>query len=315
MTPQKRDVTTDLGLVALAAIWGVNFSVIKIVLDEIDPLALNALRFPLAAGVLGWIVWKQSGDLLPRREDVGRILLLGVIGNVLYQLAFIIGIDWTYAGNASLLLSTTPVWTVILSALAGHEHPNRWVVIGVVGTLIGMVLVVLGSGDQLSLGSETLRGDLLMIVGSILWSVYTVAGANPVGRYGALRMTTWTLWVGTPILVAIGTPAVMRTDLTAVSMGAWIGVLYSGLFAIALAYVLWYYGVQKIGNSRTAVYSNLVPVWALMTAWLWLGERPSWLQWLGAASILVGVTITRVGQPSIDPEPSSSGERPETASS
>ena len=138
MTPRKGDAATDLGLVALAAIWGVNFSIVKIVLDEIGPLAFNALRFPLAAAVLGWIVWRGSHEVLPRREDVPRILLLGAVGNVLYQLAFIIGIDWTYAGNASLLLSTTPVWTVILSAMAGHEQPNRWVIIGVVGTLIGM---------------------------------------------------------------------------------------------------------------------------------------------------------------------------------
>ena len=289
---------TDFGLVTLAAIWGINFSIVKVVLTELEPLAFNALRFPLAAAALGLIVLRGSKDLMPRREDVPRILFLGFVGNVLYQLAFIIGLDWTYAGNASLLLATTPVWTVILSSAAGHEQPNRWVVIGVIGTLIGMVLVVLGNGDQLSLGSTTLRGDLLMIVGSIFWSVYTVAGATPVSRYGALRMTTWTLWVGTPILVAAGIPSILQTDLTAVSTQAWVGTIYAGLFALALAYVLWYHGVEKLGNSRTAIYSNLVPVWALITAWIWLSERPSVLQLCGAASILIGLTISRVGQSS-----------------
>lgn len=305
MTARRGDLATDLGLVTLAAIWGVNFSVVKVVLDELGPLALNALRFPLAAAVLGWIVWRGADSLLPRREDVARILLLGVVGNVLYQLAFIIGIDWTYAGNASLLLSTTPVWTVILSSLAGHEQPNRWVVAGIGGTLVGMALVVTGSGEELSLGSTTLRGDLLMIVASVLWSIYTVVGTTPVARYGALRMTTWTLWVGTPVLVLMGVPSILRTDLGAVSAGAWIGVVYAGLFSVALAYVLWYRGVQKLGNSRTAIYSNLVPVWALVTAWIWLGERPSPLQLLGAGSILVGLTVARLGQSSPVPDPSS----------
>lgn len=312
MTSRKEDVATDLGLVALAAIWGVNFSIVKLVLEQMGPLAFNALRFPLAAAVLGWLVWRTSGALVPERRDIPRILLLGALGNVLYQLAFIIGIDWTYAGNASLLLSTTPVWTVILSAVAGHEQPNRWVITGVVGTLIGMVLVVLGSGEQLSLGSDTLRGDLLMIVASILWSAYTVIGAAPVGRYGALRMTTWTLWVGTPVLVLLGIPSLVRTDLAAVSVGAWLGVVYAGLFALALAYVIWYVGVERLGNSRTAVYSNLVPVWALITAWIWLGERPTELQLLGAASILIGLTIARLGQSSPSPDPSSPTVSPVT---
>jgi len=204
------------------------------------------------------------------------------------------------------------VWTVILSAVAGHEQPNRWVITGVVGTLIGMVLVVLGSGEQLSLGSDTLRGDLLMIVASILWSAYTVIGAAPVGRYGALRMTTWTLWVGTPVLVLMGIPSLVRTDLAAVSVGAWLGVVYAGLFALALAYVIWYVGVERLGNSRTAVYSNLVPVWALITAWIWLGERPTELQLLGAASILIGLTIARLGQSSPSPDPSSPTVSPGT---
>ena len=147
-----------------------------------------------------------------------------------------------------------------------------------------------------------------MIVGSIFWSVYTVAGATPVARYGALRMTTWTLWVGTPILVAAGIPSVLQTDLTAVSILAWAGIIYAGLFALALAYVLWYHGVEKLGNSRTAVYSNLVPVWALITAWIWLAEKPSGLQLLGAASILLGLTVSRLGQspPTLAPETSPS---------
>ena len=76
--------------------------------------------------------------------------------------------------------------------------------------------------------------------------------------------------------------------------------------------MLWYHGVEKLGNSRTAVYSNLVPVWALITAWLWLGERPTPLQLLGAASILIGLTIARLGQSSPEPGPSSPAVEPET---
>lgn len=308
MTSRKADAATDLWLVGLAAIWGINFSIVKVVLEQVPPLAFNALRFPLACAALGLLVWLRHERVLPDRRDLGRILLLGGVGNVLYQVAFIIGIDWTYAGNASLLLSTTPVWTVMLSAAAGHEYPSRSVVFGVTGTLIGMMFVVAGGGEQLSLGSDTLRGDLLMIVASVLWSVYTVLGAAPVVRYGALRMTTWTLWVGTPILVIMGIPSLGATDLTGVTLGAWLGVVYAGLFAIALAYVLWYHGVERLGNSRTAVYSNLVPVWALITAWVWLGERPSGLQLVGAVCILLGLSVARVGQSRSDSGGRQSGD-------
>ena len=301
-TGARSALPTDLGLVAVAVIWGVNFTVMKTVLGELGPLALNALRFPLAAVVLALMVRGTPGARLPRREDVPRVLFLGLLGNVAYQLCFIYGLDWTRAGNASLLLSATPVWTLLLSAAAGHERPTPAVAAGVVGTLGGMVLVVLGGSSDVSLGSSTLRGDLTMVVAGMLWATYTVAGRTPVARYGPLRMTTWTVAVGTPVLVALGAPDVARTDLPGVSAGAWAGVVYSGLFSIGVAYLLWYRGVRDLGNNRTAVYSNLVPVVALLAAWVWLGEVPGGLQITGAGVILVGLTLTRLAQ---SPGPSS----------
>jgi len=68
-----------------------------------------------------------------------------------------------------------------------------------------------------------------------------------------------------------------------------------GVLAIGLAYLLWYRGVQLIGNSRTAAYSNLTPVVALAVAWVWLGEVPRLLQLGGAAVVLVGLTLARLG--------------------
>lgn len=302
MPRTSRDPSTDLGLLALALIWGVNFSVMKAVLEELDPLALNALRFPLAALALWAVAPSGAGRWLPEREDRTRILALGILGHVVYQLCFIYSLDWTLAGNASLLLSTTPVWTVLLSAGVGHERAGPRVIVGILATLVGIALVVIGRGDTVELGSETLRGDLLMILAAVLWSIYTVGGRGPIAKYGPLRTTAWTLWVGTPVVVALGVPSLRSTELSTVSMGAWLGVAYAGFLSVGLAYLLWYRGVQKLGNTRTAVYSNLVPVAALLTAWLWLGEVPTGTQLAGAAVILAGLTASRLAQ---SPGPSS----------
>ncbi|NNF13584.1 MAG: DMT family transporter [Gemmatimonadetes bacterium] len=316
MPEESRRFLADLGLIAVAAIWGVNFSVMKVVLGELDPLALNALRFPMAALAMGLILKATPGPLLPDRDDLWRVVLLGVVGNVLYQLCFIIGLDWTLAGNASLLLATTPAWTLLFSRLAGHEALTGAALAGVAATLVGIALVVLGRGEALTLDSRTLAGDFLMLVASTLWALYTVAGLGPVSRYGALRMTTWTLWVGTPILVVLGVPSLQATDLAGVSGGAWLGVVYAGLLSIALAYLLWYRGVRILGNNRTAIYSNLVPVMALLTAWLWLGEVPGALQLIGAAIILTGLTAARFAQSarSGDPGSRAAGPKPPLSS-
>lgn len=298
-------IRTDLGLLLVALIWGVNFPVLKAVLVEIEPLALNAVRFPLAALVLALVVPRRGGGPALRREDVPRILGLAVLGHVFYQLAFIWGIDGTLAGNASLLLATTPIWALILSVARGHEEagPLLWAGIGV--TVVGMALVVVGRGEALALGLDTLRGDLLMVGAAVLWAVYTVGGRRPVSRYGSLRLTAWTLWAGTPFVVALGIPQLRATDWGAVSTGAWVGTAYSGVFSIAVAYLIWYRGVRRLGTGRTAAYSNLVPVAALLVAWLWLGEVPTPLQLVGAAVILAGLTATRKAKARQLPDPSS----------
>jgi drug/metabolite transporter (DMT)-like permease len=284
---------TELGLLLLALIWGTNFPIIKQALTEFPPLAFNALRFPLASAVLFGFLAAGPGLSLPRRADVPRILALGVLANVVYQLLFIYGLDHTTAGNASLLLSTTPVWTAILSSVAGHERLSGAVWVGLSGTVLGMVLVVTGGGQGLGLSRETLTGDLLTIVAAVTWSVYTVSGRNLIHRYGSLPMTAWTLWAGALVLFAVGAVPLARLDLLRVTATAWFGVAYAGVLAIGVAYMLWNRGVRVLGNARTAVHSNLVPVVALTAAWILLGERPTAVQLAGALVIIGGVTLTR----------------------
>ena len=295
-TPPLNRSTTDLGLLLMALIWGVNFPLIKASLSELPPLAFNALRFPLAALTVLLILRVRGGISWPERKDWPRVVALGVFGNVVYQGFFIFGVDATFAGNASILLATTPVWTLALSTLRGHERPGPLVWIGIVTTLSGMFLVVLGGGMAVGVQSATLKGDLLMIGAAVTWSIYSVGSRGMIQKYGSIPVTAWTLWVGTLGLVILGLPTLLRVPLHQASPLAWVGVGYAGILAIGLAYILWYRGVQHIGNSRTAAYSNLTPVVALFVAWIWLSEVPKPLQILGALVVLGGLSLARLGR-------------------
>lgn len=295
--PSRPDLRTDAELLLVTLIWGVNFSVVKSGLEHLHPMAFNALRFPLAGAVL-LVLLRMRGPLrMPDWRDVPRIVALGLLGNVVYQLFFIYGIDGTLAGNASLLLSTTPAWAIVLATLRGQERPGWRAWTGVAATVVGMVAVVLGGQQKVALGGATLTGDLLAAGGAVVWAVYTVESRDLVRRYGALRLTAWTLWSGGLVLVALGTPAVLDAGLSTLPMGAWLEIGFAGVFAIAVAYVLWYRGVGQVGSTRTAVYSNVVPVVALAVAWAWLGEQPTWLQVVGAVVVIGGMTLARLGEP------------------
>jgi drug/metabolite transporter (DMT)-like permease len=290
----RADRATTIGLAVVALIWGANFSIVKVALAEVTPLTLNALRFPLASLVLVTVMLLQKGPKLPERRDLPRVLAMGVLGNVGYQCLFIFGLAQTRAGNASLLLATVPVWTLLLSVLLGHEFPSPLVWMGVASTFLGMLLIV-GGGAGLDLGGATLRGDLLMVAAAIGWSIYTVGTRPLVQRYGPLRPTAWTLTIGTVGLVAIALGDLAATEFSALSGRAWFGVVYAGVLSLSVAYLLWYRGVERLGSARTAAYSNVVPVITLIVAWAWIGDRPSVIQTVGAAVILGGVWLARMG--------------------
>jgi drug/metabolite transporter (DMT)-like permease len=292
-TPKSRRLEAEIGLALLTLIWGVNFAVIKVALGTFEPLALNALRFPIAAVVL-WIGLRSQGPVpIPPREDIPRVILLGLLGNVVYQLLFVFGIDRTLAGNASLMLATAPVWTLVLASALGVESHGPRVWFGVGATLIGMILVVVGGTLTFGQVPGRLLGDSLLILAAATWSVYTVLGQDLTRKHGALAVTGWTLWIGTLGLVVLGIPALARTDFGAAGPGAWMAVAYAGVFALAIAYLLWYRGVERIGSSRTAAFANLIPVVALTAAALWLGERPTGIQLSGAVIVIGGVWLTR----------------------
>lgn len=280
-------------LLLMVLIWGINFPVAKAALSELNPLAFNALRFPLAALVVFIALRRRGGFSWPERGHRLGVFALGVLGNVFYQQFFIFGLALTRAGTASVLLAGTPIITALLSAALGHERVNGRTWFGVIATFVGITLVV-AFGGAASKEGASLLGDLLMIGASVSWAVYTVGSRRYIERYGAVQFTAWTLWIGAIGLCLIGLPAVLRTDLTAVSIGAWTGVVYAGALSIGLAYLIWYYGVQLIGNTRTAAYSNLVPVVALIAAWLHLGEVPAAGQVLGAGVIIAGITLAQV---------------------
>lgn len=287
----RRAVRAELGLLGLVVIWSVNFSVLKVGLAAFEPYAFNALRFVLAAFFLTGALALRGGIPLPDREDVARVVGLGLLGHVIYQLLFINGMDLTRAGNAALMLATAPVYTALFSKLAGHERVGLVAGGGMVATMVGVAVVIGSGGGPLSFSSNTLVGDLLVMGAAVLWAAYTVGARKIVRKYSALILLVWTLWIGAACLVVIGAPQLLAME--SAPGAAWAAVAYAGVLGIAVGQLLWYRGVNLIGSTRTAVYQNVVPLGAIAVAWVWLDEVPNAGQLAGALVVVGGVAVVR----------------------
>lgn len=282
---------TDLAMLLVVLIWGVNFSVVKIALQEISPLAFSALRFTAGAALLWVILRLREGPVPLPRGALWKLTWVGIVGNTVYQICFTYGLKLTTAANASLLIATTPALVAGFGALLGIERLRRVAAAGIALAIGGVALVLASQG--LHLGGQGLLGDLLLLGCALSWTVYTLGVRTLGGNLSPLAITTWTMLTGVPGLLLVALPDLSRVPWGSISAGAWAGLAYSVVLALALAYVLWNTSVRVAGSTRTAVYGCAIPLAAALAAWPLLGETPGWLQAAGAALIISGVLLTR----------------------
>lgn len=286
---------TDATLVLMAIIWGVNFSVVKYGTTLVDPLAYNGVRVSLAAVVLIAIIGINHQALPPRRQ-IAALLLLGVLGNGVYQYFFVEGIARTSASDAALVVAASPAFIAIISRLRGVERTGVKAMLGIALSIAGIALVVFGTASESGGdGSDhaSLIGDLLVLCGSLSWAIYTVLLKPHTERVPGLQLSAFTMLGGAIALMCVAWPAVSGAHWSALPPTGWAAIAYSGIFALVIAYLFWYRGVRVIGPTRTAMYSNLQPVIAVLVAWAMLGETPTLWQGIGAASIMTGLVLTR----------------------
>ena len=297
----------DLLLLLMVVIWGANFSLVKLALRDFPELAFNAFRLVIASSVFLIAMWwsRRVGNLRAEppggtrvrnlspalsRSDWLRLVGLGLIGHFAYQLCFLGGLKRTSVANGSLILGTSPVVIALLSSLAGHERvpPLRWV--GVLLSLTGLYLVV---GHQIDWSAQSRLGDALMMCSTLCWALYSV-GAQPLLRvHSPLVVTGISITVGAACYVLVMLPALVAVDWSAISAASWALMAVSASLALGVAYLIWYTAVQRLGSARTAVYSYLTPIVAMVVAAVWLGEPISANQSIGAGTILAGLAVTR----------------------
>ncbi|MFN0179011.1 MAG: DMT family transporter [Gemmatimonadales bacterium] len=308
-SPQHGFSKHDLGMVVVSLIWGANFSANKYGVSAMPPLAFAAIRFTMAS-ILLYLVVALIKPGRPIPAAVGwRLAGLGVVGNTLYQVFFMLGLVTTSAINASLIMAALPAAVAVLALLFGVERVTPRIWIGIAVATAGVVLVIAAKGIAFS--AATVVGDLLVLAAVVCWASFTV-GVRWVGRgQDPIRVTAITVIGGTPGLILASLPTIGQVHLTELGAGAWVAILYSGIFAIVIAYLLWSYAVQSIGGSRTAIYNCVIPVVAAVVAWILLGERLHLSQLGGALLVITGVLIsqgvgrrpTRPADPVPVPEP------------
>jgi drug/metabolite transporter (DMT)-like permease len=287
-------------MLLVCLIWGLNFSITKLALAQIPPLPFTAIRFVVSSLLLWLVLRLTEGPFRVPGPALRLLILLGLVGNTCYQLAFTVGLNHTTATNSALILSTVPTVVALMAGVLGLERITGRMGLGIALGTIGVVLVIATRGVGFS--TATVLGDALTILAVLCWAGYTVGlRAVPPG-VSSLQVTTVTTLAGTPGLVLVGIPGLLHLNWGSIRLESWAGLAYAAVLSLVVAYLLSNRSVKAVGGTRTAIYMCVTPLFAVAGAWVLLGERPHPLQGVGAVLIVAGVLLTRAEKAEKDGE-------------
>ncbi|MFC1413605.1 DMT family transporter [Streptacidiphilus sp. N1-12] len=276
-----------LALAATVVLWASAFPAIRVGLDGYGVAGLSFLRLAVASLALA-LAAPLLGVRLPRRGDLPRILLCGAAGMAAYQLLLNWGEVHVPAGTASLLVSTAPVFSVLLAGTLLGERLTRSTVLGSVIAIAGAAAIALAGGS-----AQASAGALIVLAAAAVQGVYHVATKPLLDHCTGFEVACYAMWTGTLLLLPLA-PSALHGLATAPA-SATGSALYLGLLPSALGFATWGYAVARTTVTTATAALYLVPPVALVVAYVWLGETPRPAAVLGGLVSIVGVVLINRG--------------------
>ena len=258
-------------LILVSFVWAGSFIVVDITTKEMDPIDLGFLRFLVATPLIILIAVVRKKPLMLPKKELPWLVVLGLTGVTFLYLFQFLGIHFTNAPTASVLINTNVIFIVILSGLFLHETLTRKRIAGIVLSFIG---------------------GILLLLSAFCWALYSFVGKRLLKTYDEFVITTYAFGFGTLFYI----PFVifhLSSVLQQTSLNGWLAVLYLALTCSLFGYLGWYYALKHIDASKAAVFLNLIPLFTILMSFF-LGTSLTWFFLLGAALIVYGVYLAQV---------------------
>jgi len=290
MNDSPSAVKGHLGAGISILIWGVTFISTKVLLEDFSPIEILFFRFVFAYLLL--LILSPRPIRLGTWKQEGIFVLLGLTGVVLYFLFQNIGLQYTLASNAGILVSVAPMLTAMVAVLMGRGNSlTRWFVFGFVLAISGIALVSFNGSFLLKLNP---LGDMLLLLAASSWAFYSnlmtfvdqtkltmIQTTRKVFFYGLLLML--------PILpfadVSLGLARFADPVLL-------FNMLFLGCGASAFGFLSWNYAVSVLGPVRTSIYIYLIPIVTIAFSVAILNEKLTWISITGTVLILAGLVLS-----------------------
>ena len=278
-----------LGALIAVIFWGMSFVATKAALREVSPITLIFVRFAIGVVLLFAIV-----RAFPPRHAWPALALMGFVGIFIHQMLQSYALTMTTAVHTGWLIGLTPVWSAILSAILLREHLGAVKIAGLFGGFAGALLVLThGDFSARMLALPSTKGDLLILISTVNWAIYSVIGLKTIRAVGPRRATAGAMLCGVVMLAPFFVARAGWRELPHVSSIGWMAILFLGIGCSGLGYLFWYGAIETIEVSRVAALLYLEPIITFVTALLLLHETVNALTVIGGAIVLGSVLVVQ----------------------
>jgi drug/metabolite transporter (DMT)-like permease len=282
--PKDRNLARILGL-ATALIWGLSFISIKTAVGEIPPMTLGLARFVVAVAILPLIALGMKQKLAVSWSDLPLLFLGGMVGYTLYFLGENNGVKLLTSSEASILIGTIPVLTMLAERIFLRTRLPARAYFGAALSLAGVVLIVARTGEA----SRGIAGWLFMGLAAVCWVGYAFLTRAVSRMQGQVTIAFWQSLFGLigfiPFAIAESGQWRMPSPI------AWLNIAYLGVFCSALGYWFYITSLDILGPGGASVFINLIPVISVIAGFAVLGDRLTAGQWVGALVAIAGVWL------------------------
>lgn len=281
--------TRDKMLAAfVATVWGLNFVVSSVMLRELPPFLFTALRFLLVAFPAIFFVKRPTSGW---RNVVAVGVSVGLFQFGLMFWAMHLGVN---PGLASLLIQLVTIFTLLLAVVILKETPSRVQIIGVALGLVGLVIIALGRD------STTPIWPILMVLAAALgWATGNIVMRRS-GEKSGISLSIWSALVPPiPMLIAsllVDGPHKIEIALGVLDWRYALGYFFSSIIATLVGFGIWANLLRRNSASTVAPWSLVTPPVGMLSGWVFLGQQPTMIEWVGAVVILTGVLFAGAGR-------------------
>ena len=299
------NVKTHLLMLLVAIIWGLSWAIGRMLTLELPPMTGAWLRYILTMIIfyLWFVIMAINGKKVRwfpnNKKTIKSLILIGFTGVLCYQFFFMHGMFYTAAGDASLIITFNPIFTVILAAPLLGQPISKKMFLGLFCGVLGVGIVTGWSPNTQIRFEDRIFGDLLILFASLSWATTTnmtkrlMEGKDGENNYSSLEIVVWYSLIGTIMITPFMIYDTWNYGIPKPSEEGWIAILYLGGLSTVIAYYWFTIGIEKLGATAASSYIFLVPVFGILGGWWLLDEQLGYTMIIGFLMILIGVKIVQ----------------------